>query len=126
MTATTSSFPVIKMVQLALQGLVACVFLVAGALNLAGMMTEEMARLGYPSHFMTIIGVAYIIGVICLCQPRFVFLQDWAFGAMAATLAGAAGTHILVGDPISNAAPAIATLVVLVVAYAMRGRPRES
>ncbi|WGF89622.1 DoxX family protein [Marinivivus vitaminiproducens] len=125
MTTTASFSPVTKMVQLVLQGLVAFVFLAAGVLNLAGMMTEEMVHLGYPSHFTTIIGVAYIIGVICIYQPRFAFLQDWAFGAMAATLVGAAGTHILVGDPVSSAAPAIVTLVVLVVAYALRGRLRE-
>jgi uncharacterized membrane protein len=108
-----------------LQGLVAIVFLVAGALNLSGMTTEEMMHLGYPSYFTTIIGVAFIIGVICIYQPRFAFLQDWAFGAMAATLVGAAGTHILVGDHISSAAPAIVTLIVLVVAYGLRGRIRK-
>lgn len=109
-----------------LQGLVAIVFLAAGVLNLVGMMTEELMRLGYPGYFATIIGVAFIVGVICVYQPRFVFLQDWAFGAMAATLVGAAGTHILAGDPISSAAPAIVTLVVLVLAYALRGRIRTS
>jgi hypothetical protein len=122
---TTASSRVIKIAQLILQGLAAFVFLAAGVLNLAGMMTEEMAHLGYPNYFMTIIGVAYIIGVICIYQPRFTFLQDWAFGAMAATLVGAAGSHILVGDPVGNAAPAIVTLVVLIIAYALRGRLRE-
>lgn len=114
------------MVQLILQGLVATVFLVAGVLNLTGMMTEEMMRLGYPGYFSTIIGVAFIIGVIFIYQPRFTFLQEWAFGAMAATLVGAAGTHILVGDPIGSAAPAIMTLVLLLVAYALRGRIAKS
>ncbi|HTG39133.1 DoxX family protein [Sphingomonas sp.] len=122
MTTTASSSRAIKMVQPILQGLVAFVFLAAGVLNLAGMMTEEMMRLGYPGYFTTITGVAYIIGVICIYQPRFTFLQDWAFGAMAATLVGAAGTHILVGDPVGSAAPAIVTLVMLVVAYAIRER----
>lgn len=108
-----------------LQGLVAIVFLAAGTLNLAGMMAEEMMHLGYPSYFTTIIGVAFIIGVVCIYQPRFAFLQDWAFGAMAATLVGAAGTHMLVGDPMTSAAPAIVTLIVLVVAYALRERIRQ-
>ncbi len=125
MTTTVSSSPLIKMIQLVLQGLVAFVFLAAGVFNLAGMMTEEMVRLGYPGYFTTIIGVAYIIGVICIYQPRFAFLQDWAFGAMAATLVGAAGTHILIGDPISSATPAIGTLAALVATYALRGRFRE-
>lgn len=114
------------MVQLISQAFVAFVFLSAGALNLAGMMAEEMAHLGYPAQFSTIIGVAFIVGVICIYQPRFAFLQDWAFGAMAAALVGAAGAHILVGDPISVAAPAIVTLLMLVVAYALRERLRTS
>nr|WP_263858577.1 DoxX family protein [Coralloluteibacterium stylophorae] len=107
-----------------MQGLVALVFLAAGILNLMGIMTEQLMRLGYPGHFATIIGVAFITGVICLYQTRFVFLQDWAFGAMAATLVGAAATHLLIGDPAAKAAPAIVTLAVLLVAHSLRGGPR--
>jgi uncharacterized membrane protein len=125
MKTIASSFPAAKTVQIVLQGLAAVVFLVAGVLNLADMLTEEMARLGYPGYFSTIIGAAYIIGVVCIYQPRFVFLQDWAFGAMMATLVGAASTHILVGDPIGNAAPATVTLAILLVAYVLRERLRE-
>ncbi|WP_375286263.1 DoxX family protein [Sphingomonas sp.] len=124
MTTIAPTRRAIRTVQLVLQALVACVFLVAGVLNLGGVMAEEMMRLGYPGHFMIIVGVAYIVGVICLYQPRFAFLQDWVFGAMAATLVGAAGTHILIGDPIGKAAPAIVTLVLLIAAYALRRRLR--
>ncbi|MEN7537294.1 hypothetical protein [Aurantiacibacter flavus] len=53
MTTTASSSRVIKMVQLVLQGLVAFVVLAVGVLNLSGMMTEEMVRLGYPCYFAT-------------------------------------------------------------------------
>lgn len=115
----------IRIVQLVLQGLVALIFLVAGLLNLTGVMTEEMMRLGYPGYFMTLIGVAYLIGVLCLYQPRLAFLQEWAFGAMAATLVGAAGSHLAVGDPVARAAPAIVTLILLLVAYALRHRLRR-
>ena len=118
MTTLARSSP-IRIVQLVLQGLVALIFLVAGLLNLTGAMTEEMMRLGYPGYFMT------LIGVLCLYQPRLAFLQEWAFGAMAATLVGAAGSHLAIGDPITRAAPAIVTLILLLVAYTLRHRLRR-
>ncbi|WP_226576347.1 DoxX family protein [Acuticoccus sediminis] len=123
---TVLSHRMIKIAQMVLQGLVAFVFLVSGVLNLAGVMTEEMVRLGYPGYFTTIVGVAYIVGVICIYQTRVAFLRDWAFGAMAATLVAAVGSHVLAGDPIGSAAPAIVTLVVFVAAYTLRARLREA
>lgn len=110
------------MIQTIAQGVVALVFVVAAVLNLNGVMTGEIVRLGYPAYFSTILGVAYLIGVVCLYQPRFPFLRDWAFGAMAASLAGGAGSHVLAGDPLVNAAPAILTLFMLLVAHKLRGR----
>lgn len=115
----------IKLLQLILQGTLAFVFLVAGVLNLSGTMTEEMMRLGYPEYFTIIVGVGYIVGVICIYQRHFAFLQEWVFGAMAAALVGAAGSHVLVGDPLSSATPAIVTLTLLVVAYSLRRRLRD-
>lgn len=124
MTTLARSSP-ISIVQLLLQGLVALIFLGAGLLNLTGAMIEEMMRLGYPGYFMTLIGVAYLIGILCLYQPRLAFLQEWAFGAMAATLVGAAGSHLAIGDSVARAAPAIVTLILLLAAYALRHRLRR-
>lgn len=114
----------IRLLQAILQGLLALIFLVASALNLSGQMNEDIAHLGYPEYFTTIIGVAYILGVLGIYQPRIRFLQDWAYGAMTAALVGAAGSHILAGDPIGKAAPAIFTLTVLALAYALRIQAR--
>lgn len=121
-----SRLTAVEVVSIVLQGLVACVFLVAGALNLTGTMTEEIVRLGYPAYFSTIIGPAYLIAVLCLYQSLFPFLRNWAFGAMAATLVGGASSHILAGDPIGKAVPAIATLTMLVAGYALRGQANQS
>lgn len=111
-----------KTTQKVLQGILAFVFLAAGAANLMGAMDADLARLGFPEYFSLIIGVAYLISVVCIYQTRFPFLQDWAFAGMAVSLVGAAGSHILAGDPIGNAMPAIIIQIVLVFAYVMRAK----
>lgn len=115
-----------RITQNAMQGIIAFVFVAAGVANLFGLMSTDLDRLGFPDYFSTIIGVAYLIAVLCLYQTRFVFLQEWAFAGMAISLVGAAGSHILAGDPIGNAMPAIILQIFLVVAYLMRAQIRVS
>lgn len=104
------------------QGFLALVFVAAGLANLAGAMQADMMRLAYPNYFSTLLGVGYILGVLCLYQNKYPFLQEWALGAFAASLVGAAGSHVLAGDPISRAIPAIVLLAIFVWNYWLRSK----
>ncbi|MEM6683955.1 MAG: DoxX family protein [Pseudomonadota bacterium] len=106
--------------QQVLQGIIALFFTAAGLANLAGGMGADMLRLGYPEYFSMIIGGGYLIGVVCIYQRVFPFLQDWAFGAMAASLVGAAASHIFVGDPLSKVLPCFIIQILFVWSYVLR------
>lgn len=103
-----------------LKGVLGFVFLAAGSAILFGLMDADFERLGYPDYISLILGVAYLISVVCIYQPRYRFLQDWAYAGMAVSLVGATVSHIMADDPFTSAMPSILLQIVLVVTYAMR------
>lgn len=111
-----------RRLQQVLQAFLALFFVAAGLANIGGAMSGDMVRLGYPDYFSTIIGVGYIIGVVCIYQTRFPFLQEWAYGAMAASLVGASASHIFAGDTLDKAMPSLIVQVIFVVSYVLRLR----
>jgi uncharacterized membrane protein YphA (DoxX/SURF4 family) len=75
--------------------------------------------MGYPPFFLTILGVAKILGAIALVQPMFKRLKEWAYAGFTITLIGAAWSHIAVGQPFI--APLI-FMVMLAVSYLFHHR----
>ncbi|MEO0974757.1 MAG: DoxX family protein [Pseudomonadota bacterium] len=109
-----------------LQGVLALVLVAAGIANLTGATTAQITGLGYPEYLTLILGVAYLIGVVCLYQTKYPFLQEWAFAGVAVSLVGAAASHLFAGDPLVRAAPAFVFQGVLVAAYALRAAPEST
>ena len=108
--------------QRVLQGLLAFVLLAAGLANLSGATSAQITGLGYPEYLTKILGGAYLIGVVCLYQTKYRFLQEWAYGGIAVSLVGAAASHIFADDPFAKAVPAFVLQIVLIGAYALRVR----
>ena len=65
-------------------------------------MKEEVektsAHLGYPSYFLTIIGVWKLLGVIAILVPKFPLLKEWAYAGFFFLMSGAVISHIACGD----------------------------
>src|SRR6218665_2167605 len=59
---------------------------------------EKMAQLGYPSYFLTIIGVWKILGVIAVLIPKFPLLKEWAYAGFFFAMSGAVISHAVRGD----------------------------
>jgi len=102
------------------KGILAFAFATSGLANLAGAMAADMDRLGYPAYFSTIIGVAYFIAVIFIYQTKIRFLQEWAYGGMAASLVGATASHVFAGDSVAMVVPAFVLIGIFSVAYYSR------
>jgi hypothetical protein len=88
--------------------------------NVAG-----FAALGYPVHFMVLLGVWKVLGAVALLAPGLRLVKEWAYfgifvdlsGAVVASAANAGGAfHIL--------APAV-LIGVLVTSYALRPESRR-
>lgn len=59
---------------------------------------QKMATLGYPTYFLTIIGVWKILGVIAVLFPKLPLLKEWAYAGFFFLCSGAIFTHLAVGD----------------------------
>lgn len=59
---------------------------------------QKMNTLGYPSYFLTIIGVWKILGVIAVLIPKFPLVKEWAYAGFFFLMSGAIFTHLAVGD----------------------------
>ncbi|MEI9808282.1 MAG: DoxX family protein [Bacteroidota bacterium] len=59
---------------------------------------EVMRHLGFPIYAMVIFGVAKILGVIAVLQPKYKTIKEWAYAGFVINCAGAFASRIAVGD----------------------------
>ncbi len=80
--------------------LAATAFVVPGLLNLlhAPHMVQDMAHLGYPTYFPTILGVWKVLGAFAIVVPGVPRLKEWAYAGMVFDLTGAALSRTVIGD----------------------------
>jgi uncharacterized membrane protein YphA (DoxX/SURF4 family) len=82
-------------------GLAALLFAVPGAALLArnAHFASEMARLGYPAYFLTILGALKILGALVILAPGFRRLKEWAYAGLMFDVLGAVLSRLATGDP---------------------------
>jgi len=75
-------------------------FVIGGIIGLTrgSEMLSELAHLGYPSYFSTILGAWKLLGAIAIVAPRFPRLKEWAYAGFLFDLTGAAFSHASAGD----------------------------
>jgi hypothetical protein len=77
---------------------------------------ESTHGLGYPTYFMSILGVAKLLGVLALLWPGWPGLKEWAYAGFTFNLVGATWSHLATGQ-LDHALLAAAWLTVLLVSY---------
>lgn len=86
---------------------------------------QKMNTLGYPSYFLTIIGVWKILGVIAVLIPKFPLVKEWAYAGFFFLMSGAIFTHLAVADEaVEYFGPAL-LLVLTVVSWYFRPADRK-
>jgi hypothetical protein len=87
---------------------------VMGALQLPPF-SGIMKHLGYPTFFMTIIGVWYILAALAILATRFPRLKEWAYAGLVFIYTGAIASRRAVDDPaVTLVGPIIFTALVAV------------
>src|SRR5882724_196030 len=84
-----------------------------------------LRHLGYPSYFLSIIGVWKILGVIAILIPRFKLVKEWAYAGFFFAMSGAVFSHIALGDPMNEIAPSLVLLILIVVSWYFRPEDRK-
>lgn len=54
--------------------------------------------LGYPSYFISIIGIWKVLGIIAILVPGFKLLKEWAYAGIFFVMSGAVISHIASND----------------------------
>ena len=105
-----------KVIYWTVTGLVAAGMLMSAFMYLTGnaKVAESFKYAGYPEYFVTLLGIAKLLGAIALVAPIWNKVKEWAYAGFAFTFIGAIWTHVATSTPWM--APFIA-LVLLAVSY---------
>lgn len=115
MTSKTVGFGVVTV-------LVCVAFLGSGIANLvhAAYIAEDMARLGYPAYFSTILGAWKVLGALAVASPAFPRLKEWAYAGMMFDLTGAAISRGVAGDGAAGVIPPLIVATLVVASWRLR------
>ena len=87
--------------------------------------TDMMAHLGYPLYLLYIIGAWKLLGVVAILIPRYGLLKEWAYAGFFFVMSGALFSHIALGDGISELAPSIVLMIIIVTSWYFRPADRK-
>lgn len=59
---------------------------------------EGFKPLGYPTYFISVIGVWKVLGIIAILIPKYQLLKEWAYAGLFFVLTGAVISHIASGN----------------------------
>lgn len=86
---------------------------------------EIVARLGYPLYLLSILGVWKILGVVAILIPKFPLLKEWAYAGFFFAMSGAFISHLVVGEPFTEAMPSLTLLAATVLSWYFRPAERK-
>jgi uncharacterized membrane protein YphA (DoxX/SURF4 family) len=84
----------------------------------------DMARLGYPAYFSTILGAWKVLGAAAIVAPRLPRLKEWAYAGMIFDLSGAAISRGMSGDGAAGVVPPMIVAALVVASWALRPADR--
>ncbi len=88
-------------------------------------MVAAYTHLGYPVYFMTILGVAKLLGAATLLAPGLPRLKEWAYAGFVINMVSAAASHLASGDPAGNAVAPVVLLGLLLASWHLRPEDRR-
>tara|TARA_B100001989_G_C24388073_1_gene387803 strand:- start:42 stop:437 length:396 start_codon:yes stop_codon:yes gene_type:complete len=92
----------------------------SGVMYLAGAMTPVIAELGYPEHFVYLLGTFKILGVLALLIPVPRAIKEWAYAGFAINLISAFVAHAAAGHGVDKLIAPVILLSLLIASYLLR------
>jgi len=84
-----------------------------------------ITHLGYPLYLLYILGVWKILGVVAILAPRFLIVKEWAYAGFFFVMSGAAFSHIISRDSVSDVAPSLVLLILIMASWYFRPADRK-
>lgn len=86
---------------------------------------EKINQLGYPTYFLTLLGIWKLLGVVAVLIPKFLLLKEWAYAGFFFAMSGAAYSHIVMGHPLSETLPSVLLLALTIISWSLRPKERK-
>ncbi|HET6996666.1 MAG TPA: DoxX family protein [Chitinophagaceae bacterium] len=86
---------------------------------------DGIQQLGYPVYFLTILGVAKILGVVALLIPKFPLLKEWAYAGFFFLTTAAIFSHIATGSSVNEIFPSALLLALTMISWYFRPADRK-
>ncbi len=110
---------------------VCAAFALSGIANLAHLshVARDMAHLGYPSYFSSILGTWKVLGAVAVAVRGLPRAKEWAYAGMMFDLTGAAISRAVVGDGAGGVIPPLVVASLVVASWTLhlpledRGQP---
>jgi len=101
-------------------------FLGAGVANLLRLdhVAHDMIRLGYPTYFMTVLGVWKVLGAAVVALPGLPRLKEWAYAGMIFDLTGAAASRAASHDGVTTVLIPLGIALAALVSWRLRPASR--
>jgi hypothetical protein len=87
---------------------------------------DQIVHLGYPVYLLTILGIWKILGVVAVLVPKFPVLKEWAYAGFFFAMSGAAISHIVSGDRVSQILSSLLLLILTMVSWYFRPESRRT
>jgi hypothetical protein len=81
--------------------------------------------LGYPTYFISLIGIWKMLGIIAILVPKFRLLKEWAYAGIFFTMTGAVISHIASNDITPQIIAPIVLAVFTVLSWYLRPAGRK-
>ena len=103
-----------------------CIFSggLAQALQVQGVV-QGFKPLGYPTYFISIIGVWKVLGIVAILVPGFKLLKEWAYAGLFFTMSGAVISHIASNDIHAQIIAPAVLAVFIVLSWYLRPADRK-
>jgi hypothetical protein len=85
----------------------------------------ELLRLGYPSHFIVLLGTWEVLGAAALCAPRHPLLKEWAYAGMFINFSGAIVAHASAADGAGSYLAPVLSISALIASWWLRPPSRR-
>ena len=88
-------------------------------------MLEMMEHLGYPSYFLSILGIWKILGVIAILIPGFKLVKEWAYAGLFFVMTGAILSHLFNHDGLKEIIGSIMQSIFIILSWYFRPLSRK-
>jgi hypothetical protein len=86
---------------------------------------QGVVALGFPLHFVVLLGVWKVLGSIAILVPRFPLVKEWAYAGIMVDLTGAASASVATGGEWWHAAAPLSIAALAAASWALRPPSRR-